>query len=113
MSWCEWPGALIGNEAIPIHGGPGGAGVLNMQESLAIPAGLTPRHGTSYIQIVGFDDKGPVADAILSYSQSSNPASPHFADQTRAYAAKQWQRLPFHPDEISAAAIGNTRRIAE
>ena len=38
---------------------------------------------------------------------------PHFADQTRAYAAKQWQRLPFSAEEIRAAAIGKTRRIAE
>jgi len=111
--WGEVQRVMVGNEAIPIHGGPGGAGVLNMQESLTAPSGLTPRHGTSYIQIVSFDDKGPVADAILSYSQSSNPASPHFADQTRAYAGKQWQRLPFNAEEIRAAAIGKTRRIAE
>jgi len=111
--WGEVQRVTVGNDAIPVHGGPGTAGVLNMQESLAVPSGLTPRHGTSYIQIVGFDDAGPVADAILSYSQSSNPASPHFADQTRAYAAKQWQRLPFHADEIRGAAIGKTRRIAE
>jgi acyl-homoserine-lactone acylase len=111
--WGEVQRVMVGNEAIPIHGGPGGAGVLNMQESLTAPSGLTPRHGTSYIQIVSFDDKGPVAEAILSYSQSSNPASPHFADQTRAYAGKQWQRLPFNAEEIRAAAIGKTRRIAE
>jgi acyl-homoserine-lactone acylase len=112
-TWGEVQRVMVGNAAIAIHGGPGAAGVLNMQESLSVPSGLTPRHGTSYIQIVGFDDKGPVADAILSYSQSSNPASPHFADQTRAYAAKQWQRLPFNADEIRAAAIGKTHRIKE
>jgi acyl-homoserine-lactone acylase len=70
-------------------------------------------HGTSYIQIVGFDDAGPVADAILSYSQSTDPASPHFADQTRAYAAKAWHRLPFNPQDIAAQAISNQRQIAE
>jgi len=111
--WGQVQRVMVGNDAIAIHGGPGTAGVLNMQESLAVPSGLTPRHGTSYIQIVGFDDAGPVADAILSYSQSSNPASPHFSDQTRAYAAKQWQRLPFNAKEIRAAAIGETRQIAE
>lgn len=112
-SWGEVQRVMAGNDAIPIHGGPGTLGVLNMQESVSVPGGLTPRHGTSYIQIVGFDDKGPVADAILSYSQSTNPASPHAADQTRAYAAKQWHRLPFHRQDIRAAAISKPRKIAE
>ncbi len=111
--WGAVQRVMVGNEAIPVHGGPGGLGVLNVQESLADPAGLTPRHGSSYIQVVGFDDKGPVADAILSYSESTNPASAHYTDQTRAYAAKQWHRLPFHPKAIKAEAIGKTKRIAE
>jgi acyl-homoserine-lactone acylase len=111
--WGEVQRVMAGNEAIPIHGGPGTLGVLNMQESVATPYGLTPRHGTSYIQIVGFDEAGPVADALLSYSQSTDPASPHAADQTRAYADKRWHRLPWHPGDISAAALGKAKRIAE
>lgn len=107
----QWP---VGERRIPIHGGPGEAGVLNMQEARRIPGGpLAPVHGTSYIQIVGFDDAGPVADAILSYSQSTNPASPHFADQTDAYAVKQWHRLPFAAKAIRAEAISKTRKISE
>jgi len=103
-----------GDERIPIHGGPGTAGVLNYQDARPAPGGgLVPVHGTSYIQIVGFDAAGPVADALLSYSQSTNPASPHYADQTRAYAAKQWHRLPFRQRDITAQRIGKTRRIAE
>ena len=112
--WGSEQLVLAGNEAIPIHGGPGGLGILNMQESERAASGkLIPRHGTSYIQIVGFDDKGPVADAILSYSQSTNPASPHAHDQTRAYAAKKWHRLPFSAEAIAAEAIGKPKRIAE
>lgn len=112
-----WP---VGDERIPIHGGPGTAGVLNYQDARPAPkredgsgGGLVPVHGTSYIQIVGFDNAGPVADAILSYSQSTNPASPHYADQTRAYAAKEWHRLPFHRSDIEAQAIAKPRRITE
>ncbi len=96
--WGEVQHVMAGNQAIPIHGGPGG---------------LTPRHGTSYIQIVGFDETGPVADAILSYSQSTDPASPHAADQTRAYADKKWHRLPFTAKAIAAEVIGKPKRIAE
>jgi acyl-homoserine-lactone acylase len=114
---AEWGSVLqwrAGSAPIPIHGGTGTAGVLNMQESRPAPGGgLVPVHGTSYIQIVGFDDRGPVADAILSYSQSTDPASPHFTDQTRAYAAKQWHRLPFTAKAIAAETIGKPLQIAE
>ncbi|MFM7349083.1 MAG: penicillin acylase family protein [Erythrobacter sp.] len=111
--WGEVQRFMAGNAAIPVHGGPGGAGVINVMESLPAPAGLAPRHGTSYIQVVGFDEKGPVADAILSYSQSTDPTSSHFSDQTREYAAKRWNRLPFLPADIRKAATGKTKRIAE
>jgi acyl-homoserine-lactone acylase len=112
--WGDEQVALAGDTTIPVHGGPGGLGILNMQESERAANGkLVPRHGTSYIQIVTFDDKGPVADAILSYSQSTNPASPHFADQTRAYSAKQWHRLPFAAKDIKAQTIGKPKRIRE
>jgi acyl-homoserine-lactone acylase len=113
-AWGDEHLVMDGNAAIPIHGGPGWLGVLNVQEAdRASTAKLIPRHGTSYIQVVGFDDKGPVADAILSYSQATDPASPHALDQTRNYAAKTWNRLPFHPAEVKAAAIGKPKRISE
>ncbi len=102
-----------GGEAIAIHGGPGTAGVLNMQIGREVDGGLTPRHGSSYIQIVTFDEDGPVADAILSYSQSTNPASPHYADQTQLYSRKEWHRLPFTPEEVAAAQQGEVTRISE
>jgi acyl-homoserine-lactone acylase len=112
--WGDEQLVMAGNEAIPIHGGPGALGILNMQESERAASGkLIPRHGTSYIQVVGFDDKGPVADAILSYSQSTNPASPHAHDQTRAYAEKKWHRLPFLAKAIAAETIAPPKRIAE
>jgi len=111
--WGEIQFRAAGNERIAIHGGPGTAGVLNMQRSQETPGGITPQHGSSYIQIVSFDEAGPVADAILSYSQSTNPASPHYADQTRNYAAKEWYRLPFTDAEIEAAKIGETVKLSE
>ena len=102
-----------GEERIELHGGPGEAGVLNMQRGRAVVGGLVPEHGSSYIQIVTFDETGPVADAILSYSQSTDPASPHYADQTREYSAKRWHRLPFSQEEIAAQRTGEAIRISE
>ncbi|MEM6606452.1 MAG: penicillin acylase family protein [Pseudomonadota bacterium] len=41
-------------------------------------------------------------------SQSTDPESPHFADQTRLYSAKEWLRFPFCEADIQAAQIGET-----
>ncbi|NML07880.1 penicillin acylase family protein [Sphingomonas sp. G-3-2-10] len=104
-------------ERIPVHGGPGQIGILNAMGSNPSAAGkpfvLTPAHGTSYVQVVSFGDKGPVAESMLSYSQSTNPDSPWYDDGTRAYAAKKWIRLPFTPAEIAAAKQGETVKISE
>ncbi len=100
--------AIRGDQTIAVHGGEGGDGVLNAQQSRwnAQAAGYVPYHGSSYIQVVSFDDKGPVADAVLSYSQSSDPASPHFADQTWLYSKKGWHRLPFSKADIAKDGPG-------
>lgn len=111
--WGDVQFAIRGSDHIPIHGATGALGVLNVQMSDPVPGGLVPRHGSSYVQVVTFDDTGPVADAVLSYSQSTDPASPWFADQTRAYSAKRWHRLPFTPAEIAADGASNPIRINE
>jgi len=51
---------------------------------------------------VTWDDDGVVAEGILSYSQSSDPASPHYQDQTELYSEKKWIKLPFREEEIMA-----------
>lgn len=102
-----------GADRIPIHGGPGQAGILNLMITQRRGAGLVPVHGTSYIQVVSFEPSGPVADALLSYSPSSDPASVHSHDQTRAFSAKKWHRLPFTRDEIRRAALGPGLRLRD
>ncbi len=111
--WGDVQFANNGLGQIPIHGADGALGVLNVQMSEPVKGGIVPRHGSSYVQIVGFDETGPVADAVLSYSQSSDPLSPHFADQTRLYSAKRWHRLPFTPAQIAADGPGAALRISE
>lgn len=92
-------------ERIPLHGAAGGLGSPAM---LTVPfkAGvgfLEPVHGNSYIQTVTWDDDGaPIAEAVLSYSQSPHDSSPHRADQTKLYSQKQWVRLPFAEADILA-----------
>ncbi|MEG3174755.1 penicillin acylase family protein [Sphingomonas sp. RB3P16] len=111
--WGDVQFAVRGAEHIPIHGASGQLGVLNVQQSDAVAGGIVPKHGSSYVQVVGFDATGPVADALLSYSQSTDPASPHYADQTRAFSVKRWHRLPFTPAQIAADGASKAVRISE
>ncbi|WP_423460066.1 penicillin acylase family protein [Ottowia sp. VDI28] len=102
----------ITEEPIPLHGGYEFVGVLNNlgrqdPEPQPINArGLRIDYGTSYVQTVTFDARGPVAEAILTYGQSTDPASPHANDQLREFSAKRWHRLPFHAEDIAKQRVG-------
>ena len=75
---------------------------------------VNPGSGNSYIQAVTWDESEcPIADVILVPSQSTDPASPHFADQTKLYAEKRWVRFPFCEKDIEAAQIGETLLLQE
>ncbi|WP_411289183.1 penicillin acylase family protein, partial [Phenylobacterium sp.] len=97
-----------GAERIAIHGGPGPEGIFNV----ITPVDLRPeigwakiRHGSSWIMAVEFTDAGPVSQGVLTYSQSTNPASPNFGDQTRLYSQKGWDDLRFTPAAVKAGAV--------
>jgi acyl-homoserine-lactone acylase len=111
--WGDVQFAVRGQDHIPIHGASGQLGVLNVQQSDAVPGGIVPKHGSSYVQIVTFDTVGPVADALLSYSQSTDPASPYFGDQTREFSAKRFHHLPFSEAQILADGGRKSVRISE
>ena len=71
-------------------------------------------HGNSYMQVVSWDADGRVnPTGILSYSQSEDPRSPHFADQTRLYSQSMWLDLPFHEADILADPELRTLRLQE
>jgi acyl-homoserine-lactone acylase len=102
-------------ERIPIHGGPGTAGVFNAINvstgDLEAKSGYgTIPHGSSFVQAVQFVDGAcPVMPrTILTYSQSTNEASPWFSDQTRMYSRKEWNAVPFCAPDVRRAAISRT-----
>ena len=66
-------------------------------------------HGSSFIMTLGFNDEGPEAAAILSYSQSGDPASAHFTDQTELYRDKRWRKILFRPEDVAANAVSTQR----
>jgi acyl-homoserine-lactone acylase len=69
--------------------------------------------GSSYVQVVTWNDEAPVADALLTYAQSSHFDSGHYADQTELYARKMWVRLPFTEAEIVRDPNLRTIRLRE
>ncbi|MDR3419271.1 MAG: penicillin acylase family protein [Nevskia sp.] len=90
---------------IPIFGGindPEGIFTTAAADSLT-QDGYDIDFGNSYIQTVTWDGGGVHAEGFLTYSESTDPASPHYSDFTQAYSAKQWYRFPFHDAEIAAA----------
>ncbi|HEY6131087.1 MAG TPA: penicillin acylase family protein, partial [Halioglobus sp.] len=108
--WGEVQVLQRNEENVPIHGGPGTAGVYG---AISVPLSeggyINPTSGNSYIQAVTWDDSEcPVADVILVPSQSTDPASPHYADQTKLYSNKEWIRFPFCDDQIAAQQVGET-----
>lgn len=92
---------------IPLHGG-----LIFNRISLTLKAGVgyTEPMGTadSYIQVVTFDEHGPVADILLVDSQSGDSDSPWFADQAELYSRKKWVRAPFTRAEIASHKIAPT-----
>ncbi|MEZ6030199.1 MAG: penicillin acylase family protein [Hyphomonadaceae bacterium] len=97
-----------GEDRIPIHGGAGQEGVFNVitVADLEPEQGWTSvRHGSSWIMTVEFTPDGPKSQGILTYSQSTNPTSPFYSDQTHAYSEKKWDDLLFTEEAVEAATV--------
>ena len=106
---------LITAVPVPLHGGDEFEGVLNNLGNQFAPGigpkGLLIDYGTSYVQTVTFDARGPVAQGILTYGQSTDPASPHAVDQLWLFSRKEWPVLPFHPEDVAKARVGEVLRL--
>ncbi|MBN8233461.1 acylase [Corallococcus macrosporus] len=87
----------------PVHGCSHDEGCFNQISNQILPdATYEPVLGSSFVMAVSFTDSGPVAKSVLTYSQSSNPASPWYADQTAMFSQKQWVDRRFTEAEIAA-----------
>jgi acyl-homoserine-lactone acylase len=99
------------NGDIPIFGGTGGEGAFTIVSARGPLGenGYEIDYGNSYIQAITWDERGVVADGFITYSQSTDPASPQFNDFTQEYSAKRWHRFPFHADDIEAQKLSRQR----
>ncbi|HEX4944642.1 MAG TPA: penicillin acylase family protein, partial [Usitatibacteraceae bacterium] len=105
---------LRGTTPIPVHGGEENLGIYNKVSSVLVPnLGYIPTTGSSYIQTVQFTDSGVNAQGFLTYSQSTNAASPHFADQTTRFMNKEWITFPFTDAQITSDPGYSTTTIRE
>lgn len=115
---------LRGDLRIPIHGGSGREGATNVvgfsasNSNAMVPrfdpgeelhgrtglhdSGYPINNGSSFIIAVELTPSGPRANTLLTYSQSSDPESPHHADQTQAFSDKAWKTVLFTEDDIAA-----------
>lgn len=99
-TWGQVQQAMDGT---PVPGGPQALGVYNAIRSVPRrPGKRLVVSGTSYLQVVSFTDHGPQAQGLLAFSLSSEAASRHASDQTRAFAAGQWHPMPFTEAQIEA-----------
>ncbi|MEU9824100.1 acylase [Micromonospora chersina] len=104
-----------GAERIPIHGGRAEAGVFNMIIGVLQPGvGYSKvQHGSSFVMAVELGRNGPSGRQILTYSQSANPNSPWYADQTRLYSGKGWDTIKFTERQLKADPNLVTYRVGE
>jgi acyl-homoserine-lactone acylase len=118
-----------GTETIPIHGATNLDGAFNIVDyndndntllastkrgpvvkdatGADDPTGLTEdgyivNRGSSFMMALEFTKDGPHAESVLSYSQSSDPSSPHYADQTHLFSESRYHPVPFTDAEIEA-----------
>jgi len=69
-------------------------------------SGYPVRFGSSWVMIVNFDESGPKARGLMTYSQSSNASSENYTDQTIRYSESLSLRLmPFKQYDVDAAMI--------
>lgn len=117
--WGELQTTVRGGRTIAIpggggdHFGDGGDDIYNTINSRLVDGHLEPYYGSSLILVTSFAGGAPSARGLLTYSQSSDPASPHYADQTERFSRKAWIELPYTAAAIAADPALTTLRVTE
>lgn len=95
------------SEQIPVHGGSGGFMWSVISSNFVEGEGYSDiPGGNSYIQTVTWDEtECPDAYATLTYSQSTDPASPHYSDWTELFSGKIWNDMPYCAADVEAAKV--------
>jgi acyl-homoserine-lactone acylase len=105
------PNASLGSAqqygSVPIPGCSGAYGCFNAIQptsDLGANGKFGPvDFGSSFIMSVELGRNGPQARTILTYSESANPDSPHFTDQTQLFSHRQWVTDRFSEADIDSS----------
>ncbi|HKN92762.1 MAG TPA: penicillin acylase family protein, partial [Thermoleophilaceae bacterium] len=101
-----------GPGGIPVHGGPGdpNGDFDAIYANFTAGKGFDPvTMGSSYVQAVTWNNSAcPLARTILTYSESDNPRSPFFDDQTAMFSRKQWVHERFCASDVNANTVTKT-----
>ncbi|MEH6592160.1 MAG: penicillin acylase family protein [Halioglobus sp.] len=107
LPWGEVQFVEKNGERIPLPGGSGAMLFSVITSDLIEGEGYSnPGSGNSYIHAVSWDETDcPDANAILTYSQSTDPASANYADATKLYSQSGWIDMPFCQADIEAQEV--------
>ncbi|MBM7422090.1 penicillin acylase family protein [Spongiibacter marinus] len=98
----------VHEQEIPIFGGESFAGSFTIagSEGDLQDGAYDVTYGNSYVQTVTWDAEGtPRAEGFITYSQSTDPASPYYQNMTEAYSAKNWIKFPWTEAEIAEKTV--------
>jgi acyl-homoserine-lactone acylase len=87
------PGSTQSYAGVPLPGCTEGEGCFDRVEG---------NSGSTFIMAAELTRSGPRTRTILTYSESANPDSPHYSDQTVLYSRKQWVTERFTESQINA-----------
>jgi len=85
--------------------------VLNAATGLT-KDGYVVNYGASFVMALEMGKDGPRGQAFLTYGESDDPASPHFADQMALFASQQWRPIVFTEADIAADPALATVEVA-
>jgi acyl-homoserine-lactone acylase len=112
-----------GTERIPVPGSTENIGIANHVQYTPVPGssrepvidggtfvpgsdltnkGYVINFGTSILLTVGYTAQGVTARGLLTFGESTDPRSPHFADQTRLFRQKQLRDCKFTDAAINS-----------
>ncbi len=74
--------------------------------------GYVVNYGSSFVMALELGADGPRGQAFLTYGESDDPASAHFADQTALFSGGQWRPLVFTEADIAADPLLRTLEVA-
>ena len=108
-AWGEVNYVERGGERFPLGGGPTFMTLSTILQGLYPGWGVEEPGeiiGNTYVSVVSWDETDcPDAYAVLTYSQSTDPKSAHYSDQTRLYSEAGWIDMPFCQPAIEAQEL--------